>query len=288
MPELMNTPSPTKTFVAAFLFVFCYAAGHVGLSYVMEGATLATRTATSLVMPIGLLWLVSIGGTVWFALRRIWTASILMALVGAIVFFTGCNYFSSWMMAVLEWPEQPPPATQDEPLRTAVALGGGVSIGPNGSPELGPDGERIFSVAQLWHTGLTRSIIVTGATPDGRYNPCDVSRDLLLSAGVPEEAIFRIKGENTTQEMQAMKDFLADPPPEFPSEGSIALVTSAFHMQRAIRLSKVQGIDFVPYPCAFRGSIHEGYAPSRWVPGSVSMSNFGLAFKENLAGLVGR
>lgn len=282
------TPSPTKTFLAALMFVFCYAAGHVGLTYLMEGTTLATRTATALVMPAGLLWLISLGGMVWFALRRIWAASLLMAFVGAIVFFTGCGYFSSQMMAMLEWPEQAPPATKDQPLRTAVALGGGVSIGPNGNPELGLDGERIFSVAQLWHAGLTRSIIVTGATPEGRYNPCDVGRELLLTAGVPDEAIFRIKGENTTQEMQAMKDFLADPPPGFPSDGSIALVTSAFHMQRAMRLAKVQEIDFAPYPCAFRGSIYDGYAPSRWVPSSSSMSSFALALKENLAGLVGR
>lgn len=282
------TPSPTKTFVVTFLLVFCYAVGHVGLAYVMEGTTLATRTATALVMPVGLLWMIGLGGTIWFALRRLWSSSLMMALVSAIVVFTGCEYFSSQMMANLEWPEQPPPATDAQPLRTAVALGGGVSIGPNGNPELGPDGERIFSVAQLWHSGLTRSIIVTGATPDGRYNPCDVSYELLLSAGVPDDAIFRIKGENTTQEMQAMKDFLADPPPGFPTEGSIALVTSAFHMQRAMRLAKVEEIDFIPYPCAFRGSIYDGYAPSRWVPNSHSMSHFALAFKENLAGLVGR
>lgn len=282
------TPSPTKTFLAAFVMVFAYAAGHVGLIFAIEGSTQATRTATSLVMPVGLLWMISLGGTAWFALRRIWTAGIFMALVSALIAVTGCSYFSSQMMAIVEWPEQPPPATTDRPLRTAIALGGGISIGPNGNPELGPDGERIFSVAQLWHTGLTQSIVVTGATPDGRNDPSDVGRELLISAGVPDEVIFRIKGENTTQEMQAMKDFLAQPPVGFPSEGEIALVTSAFHMKRSLRLAQLQELDFIAYPCAFRGSIDAGNALSNWVPTATNMSDFALALKETLAGLVGR
>ncbi len=280
--------SPTKTFGVALLIVFSYAAGHVGLAYLLEGKTLATRTATSLAMPVGLLWLLSIGGTLWFSLRRQWSASMLFGVVGGVVFVTGCDYFSSRMMSTLEWPEQPLPATTDRPLRTVVALGGGILIGPSGKPELGQDGERVFSAAQLWHAGLTRSIILTGTTPDGRYNPSDVGREILLSIGVPDDVIFRVKGETTTQEMQAMKAFSADPPARFPTSGAMALVTSAFHLPRAMRLAAVHDLDFIPYPCAFRGSIDERYAPSRWVPGSRAMSDFALALKERLAGLVYR
>ncbi|TWU56884.1 hypothetical protein Poly51_28020 [Rubripirellula tenax] len=260
----------------------------VGLSYVVEGSTYATRMATTMVMPVGLMWLASTFFAIVFGLRRMGSACLAFALISGLVFFTGNAYVVSSFMSSVEWPEDSVPTTLETPFRSVVVLGGGVSISPLGNPELSDDGERVFSAAQLFSAGRTRSIICTGATPDGRYNPSDVGRDLLLSTGIPDKVIYRVEGENTTQEMKAMRQFLDNPPEGFPTDGEVALITSAFHMRRAMRLAEVQGLAFLAYPVAFRSDADHGFEPHRLVPTAGSMADFSLALKERLAAIVGR
>ncbi|WP_218933653.1 YdcF family protein [Rubripirellula lacrimiformis] len=212
-------------------------------------------------------------------------ASFAFAVMCVMIYISGNGYVSSAMMDRLEWPEQ---AMPDEAVQAAVVLGGGMSATPDGTPELSRDGERIFSAAQLYHAGKVGAIICTGMSSDGVHNPSDDGRDALISAGVPSDVIFRIKGENTSQEMKSLRQFLDSPPAGFPPPGPILLVTSAFHMDRAMRLAASQDVEMLPFPCAFRGSVDRGFSPSRWIPGPDAMQNFGSALKEWLASLVGR
>ncbi|TWU57878.1 YdcF family protein [Rubripirellula reticaptiva] len=288
MNNVQEPPPAFRALVRAALITFMITGGMVGLTYFVEGKTLATRAATSMAMPVGLAWIGSMLFTFWFTLRKQWSAGLAFGLIFALIYVTGNTYASSKFMTSVEWPEQTIPDTLAQPYRCAVVLGGGVMISPTGTAELGMDGERVFSAAQLFHADKISSIICTGATPDGLFNPCDVGRDLLLSAGIPDEAIFRILGENTTQEMQAMRDFLDNPPETFPADGEVILITSAFHMRRAMRLADKQDLDFVPYPCAFRTTVYDAFTPSRWVPTAESMGTFASALKERLAGLIGR
>jgi len=191
------------------------------------------------------------------------------------------------LMQQTQWPEQDLPR-ESIPLRSAIVLGGGLTVSPAGTPELGRDGERIFSAAQLWHAGLVSSIICTGKTPDGRYNPSDIGEELLLSAGVPPEAVFKVAGETTTGEMQHLQEFLKSPPEGFPSSGELVLITSAFHMPRAMRLAANHDLRFIPYPCAFRGTDFEFMLPSRMIPGGQAVHECSLALKEHLGRLMGR
>ncbi len=282
------TRSAFKTLIIAIIVTLGFAAAFVALSYVIEGKTLATRTATSMAMPIGLAWLSSMCFALWFGLRRIWSAGFCFAMICALIYVTGNIYFSSRLMTQLEWPEQDIVTKRDKPFRCVVVLGGGMTVSSLGTPELGADGERIFSAAQLWHSGETVSIICTGATPDGRFNPGDIGKEVLLTTGVPEDVVYVVKGENTTQEMQILKELFQNPPADFPTAGEIALVTSAFHMRRAMRLAEAEGLEFVPFPCAFRTTVFGSFEPSRWIPVSEGTGNFALALKERLGMLVGR
>lgn len=272
----------------AILLTGLVVAFFVVASFILEGPTLARRTLTSLGMPMGVLWLGSMLLGFRFAFAGQLSAAFGFAAVCVITYVTGNPYVSSQFMSSVQWPEVELDVTSDAPLRTVIALGGGVSISPSGTPEIGNDGERIFSSAQLWHAGLTQSIICTGATPDGLYDPSDVGEELLLSAGVPAEVIFKVGGETTTGEMRELKAFFDSTPEGFPESGEVALITSAFHMGRAMRLAEKNEFDFMPFPCAFRGTKFRGFEPSRWVPSAGAAADFGLALKERIGVLMGR
>lgn len=283
-----SKPSRFGPWVLALGLTLSIALGFVGLSWIIEGTTLARRTATSLAMPMGAIWLASVLFGLLHSFRGQFSAAIGFGFLSLLIFTFGNPYLSSCLMDRIQWPMVESIASTETPLRTVVALGGGVSISPGGIPEIGNDGERIFSSAQLWHAGLTQSIICTGATPDGVDNPSDVGKTLLLSAGVPESAIFTVGGETTTGEMNALEEFFETPPEGFPETGDIALCTSAFHMRRAMRLAEQREFDFKPYPCAFRGAKFDWLTPHRWVPVAGAALNIGLALKEELGMLMGR
>ena len=260
----------------------------VAFSYVVEGPTTATRSATDLVMPFGLVWIGLFAGTALFALQKQWVASCLFAILFIVHGITGNPYIASKFIESVELPEQPLTATTDHPYRTVIVLGGGTIITPLMTAELDRDAERIFSAAQLWHAGLASSIICTGSSSDGIANPRDIGATLLESVGVPAAAIFKVPGENTSQEMASLKEFFDDPPDGFPETGEVALVTGAFHMRRAMRLASTQQLDFDPLPCGYRSGHFPAFSPRALIPKADAAESFGLALKELLGGLVGR
>ena len=264
------------------------AAAIVIATLIINGPGLAARAATALVMPVGLLWLLFFMLATWNAFSRNRSAAILFLgcwLLIGLVF----NYWISraYISLVEHRPADELPAS-DLPLRAVVVLGGGAAINGYGIDELGRDGERVVSAAQLWHAGQTRSIICTGGTGDPVHDASAVGRRLLKSVGVPENAIITIIGENTSQEMLQLEQLLASPPSNLPNEGKLGLITSAFHMHRALRLAKGRSLDFVPLPCAYRSSSSPEFSPRDLVPTAGHGSIFGSALKEQLARLAGR
>jgi uncharacterized SAM-binding protein YcdF (DUF218 family) len=258
------------------------------LAYLVDGSTIATRTATELAMPIGLTWIALLMATVYFGIRRQWVTCGMSGLLFVLVGVTGNQFLASKFAQSVELAERQPTATREHPYRTVVVLGGGATISPTRIPELNRDGERVFSAAQLWHDGLVASITCSGSDPSGDPSQREFYTELLTSVGVPRAAIFQVPGENTTQEMRELKRFLAEPPPGFPETGNIALITSAFHMQRALRLAQAQGLQFEPLPCGYRKTDFPRFSPRYLVPNAIAASDFATVLKEYLGGLVGR
>ncbi len=265
-----------------------FALSLVLLSYIVEGSTLATRSATDLVMPVGLIWLASFSSAVFFALNKQWAAAVTFAIGFIFVGITANSYVASRFIQFVEWPERQPGSNREQPFRSVIVLGGGLSFTPSMNAELDRDGERVFSAAQLWHAGLVSSVICTGSASNGIGNPRDVGATLLESVGVPPQVIYKVPGENTTQEMQGLKKFFADPPDGFPASGELALITSAFHMHRAMRLASEFQLQLHPLPCAYRSDYFPNFSPRALIPSADAAADFGVALKERLGELVGR
>lgn len=274
----------------------------VGVTFSQEGFVAAGRGATMMVLPTGIVWLVTAAIMSVALIDRHWTKAAVAGVLFLIWSVVGNGGFSNWIIGQVESPltDSPTPAFEQrvgelEPFDAIVTLGGSAGLKTDHFAEMNGDGERLVSAAQAYHAEMTRTIITTGSSTNGIGNPSEISRELLISLGVPPAAIFEIPGANTQQEMQSLIDFLASPPESWSDRieervsPRVGLITSAFHMPRAMRLAKSQELELIPLPCAFRHSrTNQPWKASDWIPTADAQSTIGVALKEMLAFVLGR
>lgn len=141
-----------------------------------------------------------------------------------------------------------------QPFDLIVVLGGGTTVDPTFRPQLTGAGDRVMMAARLYHEGRAKRICVTGEQTirtDARDpDPAEEARDLLRSIGVPADAIHALRGVNTSEEIRSLKTWLRSQPGN--EDWRIGLVTSAWHMDRALALARKNGLDdLVPVPAHF-------------------------------------
>lgn len=282
----------------------------VALTGLTGGRSPAERAATSLAMPIGMLWLSLLAAAVACRKRhqRRMAAVFLLAWLSVGVMFNG--RVAGWFLRSMEHPAASNSImSEDSPLKDAelkavVLLGGYAGENRYGVPELGTDGQRLMLAAQLWHAGKTKTIICTGSGAEGAMAPSMIGRQMLVSIGVPNNVIFEVPGLNTAAEMQNLEQFFNDPPKNwlakigdeptahqtgFPtSEQTIGLVTTAVHLSRAMRLAETRSLEFMPLGCRFNGRPPGAFSGRELIPTASAGKAFAIALKEWLAGLVGR
>ena len=257
----------------------------------VAGPTMVEKTLTSLVSPLGFVWL-GLLVMVYFCLlnRQGWPAMIgffcwLMLTVG------GNQLVSNALIASLEEPFQdinPYESVEGErPFALVVLLGGGTNTTIKGRSQLNRGGDRVAVAARMYHAGRVEKIVCTGSQkyPAGELDlhPREEATNVLLGLGVPNEALLAIKGNNTSEEMKNLKTWLE----ENQIEGDVGVVTSAWHLPRAIRLAESNGLTVKPIPANFL-SEPLGPTPSLIVPDAENLLITAQAIKEHLAGLVGR
>ncbi len=271
-------------------------------TYAQQGFIAAGRAATSMAMPTGIAWLALWVLTIHaFSVGKMRTAACCFLLFLAWT-LSGTPFTTDSAIKLVEYPleESPHPAFEKHtpastPFDAVVTLGGSASLILDDFAEINDDGERIVSAAQAYHARATRTLITTGTSTDGMGNPSEVSRELLISLGVPPEVIFSIDGANTKAEMKSLAEFLDSPPSGWldivgrDASPEIGLITSAFHIPRAMRLASGQGLALTPLPCAFRTSkTSKPWLASDLIPNADNQLKLGIAMKEILAALLGR
>ena len=264
-------------FVAA---IFCAIVG------VVAGMTMLEKLLTGLAMPIGILWLMLLV-TIYFCLinRSSWPAIMCFAC-WLVLTVAGNSFFASWFIGTIEQPYLSQDLTNVEPYDVVVVLGGGTTTRLSGVPQVSVSGDRIVQAARLWHAGKARKVMCTGLqsfrSTEEDMHPYEEATLLLEELGVAPQEILKLNGINTSEEMENLKKWTDVNPGK-----RIGLLTSAWHLPRAVRLAKAQGIEVEPIAAGFYS---QPYAPN---PGIVVPSEYNLiitaaAAKEYLARLVGR
>ena len=247
------------------------------------------KILTTLVMPVGLVWLGLITSTYLLLMSRQKLLGIFS--LGCLLIFTlgGNQLVSNYLAYSLEAPFTQIDISQIPPLDAVVVLGGGTSSTYNNRAQLGMAGDRVATAARLYHSGQVKKIICTGsqsfrATPEDLH-PREEAKLILTEFGIPPDAIILLEGENTSQEMNSLKGWIPEninsPQPR------IGLITSAWHLKRAQRLANSHSLDFEPIPSNFiSGPIN--LSPHWIIPSGDNLATTGRIVKEYLAAIVSR
>lgn len=93
-----------------------------------------------------------------------------------------------------------------------------------------------------WQRHDTTSVILSGGPP--QHPTAQLMRDLIVSLGVPETALqLETKSTSTRENLEYIATLLG------PNPGPVTLLTSDYHMRRALRLARRAGLsDVAPYP----------------------------------------
>lgn len=118
-------------------------------------------------------------------------------------------------------------------------------------PNVGESYERFEAAIRLYLSGRAQRIVFTGANLpwDGRpENEGQVCRRLAVERGVPPAAIWVTRNViNTREEAMAVKELVKEL-----ELNSLAVVTTGWHMPRALRCMESVGVKCIPFPVDIR------------------------------------
>jgi uncharacterized SAM-binding protein YcdF (DUF218 family) len=165
-----------------------------------------------------------------------------------------------------------------------VVLGGGLApaMPPERElPRLFNGADRVWLAARLYHRKVAPRIIVSG----GGYmaqpaNPAATEaaamRQFLVDLGVPNDAIVDEGASlNTIQNIRNVRALVGS--------GRVALITSAYHMPRALQLAALAKLDVAAFATDFR-SLREARPPwENWIFSGDALGLSSIALREIIA-----
>ncbi len=239
-----------------------------------------SKVFSLLVFPLSLGLFLLIAGLVLRRWRpRLGLAATLLGLL--VLWVPSTPACSAWLLGSLEAPYPPQTAEAALPADAIVVLGGGLSAPAPAHPypDLNDAADRVLHAARLYRAGKAPRIIVSGgALPwlgDGGPE-APAMQALLESWGVPPEAILVEPGSQNTHQNAVETAALLDRE----GLGPVLLVTSAFHMRRALATFRTAGVRAIPAPTDHTAL---GRAPSsllRWFPDAEALARSTRAVKE--------
>ncbi len=230
------------------------------------GEALTQKGLTDYAMPVGAFWCALWIGTWWsWGMRLPWRVTGLWLVTWLIWGAVGNRVLASRLS---DWYEQEYAQCEPEGHYDAViVLGGGVVVDHKGRIAISEDGQRAIFAARMFHRKETDRLIATGSRIEGysqdSVDPKEATSRLVQELGVPADAVVPLDGINTSEEMKSVRVYLEDPERK---SWRVALVTSSFHMPRAMRLAKAEGLNIEPLPTAFRVSHQATITPIDFIP----------------------
>jgi uncharacterized SAM-binding protein YcdF (DUF218 family) len=167
-----------------------------------------------------------------------------------------------------------------------VVLGGGITPAAppwQPDPDLQPSSDRMWHAARLYRQGLAPKLIVSGGDILGQHGGVPTASteagamtQFLTDLGVPKSAIVsETQAINTRDNIQRLREIVQDRP--------VALVTSAYHMPRALRLAARYGLNAMAFPTDWETSWATRPYWHNWLPTGEAQAISATAIWEYLA-----
>ena len=169
---------------------------------------------------------------------------------------------------LIQWWEVPatPIVALDSSYDAAIILGGVTASNkiPLDRVHLHKGADRIMHTVQLYKLGKVKKIIVTGGSglllddPESRSEARQIAQILLISGVPPADILLEEESRNTRENAINTLRLLEERPLD---KKRLLLVTSAFHMRRALGCFEKVGLHPQAYPTDFYASEQE-YTPA--------------------------
>lgn len=216
---------------------------------------------------------------IWgFWVRKRFLGGVLLALFLGL-YFLGTTPGADLLLGPLEdaYPALLVPPSGE--VAAVVVLTGGEAASP-GRPVTSDLSEvsleRLAEGIRVWRMlgGAVPLIFVGGAGIPGRRAESPLMAAAAEALGVPREAIsWESASRNTYENALAVRELLGEQP--------FVLVTSAFHMPRAVEIFRKLGTSPIPAPCGQRSL--RAYTAYDFVPRSLNLWHSAHALREYLA-----
>ena len=216
---------------------------------------------------------------VYFVSKAFWLVAqpgnflALLAILGTLFLFTRWRRLGRGIILLLallmtaiavlpvgEWILRPlenrfPPLTElPAHVDGIIVLGGGVSTlltAERHQPVVNDQAERFIAFADLARRYPDAKLVYTGgglSLDDGRFREADAAREVLQWMGMDiGRVIFERQSRNTFENVADSKALVHPAPGE-----TWILITSAFHMPRAVGLFRAQGWPVIPDPVDYQ------------------------------------
>lgn len=221
------------------------------------------KILSTLTYPLTLVLLLLVLAFILLLIRRRRGAGLSMLIALALVFF-GSSPLVSVVYHRHEQQYPPTPVAQSPTADAIVLLGGDISIPIPPRVESQVRGNRSVHTFRLYRAGKAPLIIVSGGNvfPQEGFRPEAAYTAVLLQEwGIPKSAIIfegisRNTRENAVETSRLLKNRQLN---------RVLLVTSAFHMPRALATFRGVGIDAVPSPSSISAELAEPMLLN-WIP----------------------
>lgn len=232
----------------------------------------------SFVLPPGLFIILLLGLVLW-----LWKCArkpaVVLLCVTLLLYVSSTNLVGDMLIRGLERQYTQPSQIEGDVI---VVLGGGATQGTpdiDGSGNLlGSAANRLITAARLHeHTGLP-ILFSGGQVFSDSGNEADIARRQLLGLGIPERDIL-IENRSLNTEENAVNSSVILQKHGFMRP---VLVTSAFHLPRAVLQFERADITVQPFPTDYMASEPLSYYASKFTPNAGAISTTGTALKEYL------
>ena len=200
-------------------------------------------------VPSNVIGLLLVLGLALFVFR--WKKAGGLLLGTASVLLLGIGWLPVGTAALLALEDRFPPPVINGPVAGIVVLGGAIDTDVSQERRtiaVNDTGERLTKTAELSMLYPDARILISGGLgdllPEDETSESALSRDFLVEIGVPKRRIeIEERSRNTCENAVESKAIAAPQPGQ-----TWLLVTSAFHMPRAVACFRAAGFPATPYP----------------------------------------
>jgi uncharacterized SAM-binding protein YcdF (DUF218 family) len=206
------------------------------------------------VQPLSLAFLFKLAAIAAMAFGRRWLALALTSIAAGIMFVTLFTSTGAWALQRLEAVYPRPDLPQ--PLACMIVLGGAFDLevtAGRGGMEMNQSADRFIEAARIARLRPEAKILVSGG--DGSFSgdyagDAELAPAFFSAMGVDPDRLLREEASRNTAENVALTKTVLE------REGlsNCLLITSAYHMPRAVSLFSAQGVTVTPWPSDYRAS----------------------------------